>query len=567
VDGTGGVPAITLTRTTTDPLRGAGSFLITKDAANRQGEGASTDFTTDLATANRQLTISFDAEVSAGYEAGDLTIHVYDVTNGNLTPISSNNSIDATGHGTLSFTTNSSTSYRLIAHIATTNAAAWTVKLDNVSVGPVDAVSAFAGSDWTEFTPTIANVTTSSIEGRWRRVGDSMEVDISAVVASVSGDMHPALPSGYAVDASKLGTVFLVDRNLVGTASAWDLSILRFYSGDITYDLGDDVLKIVSNNGSLDWDASVPFTWASGDSLSLRFTVPIVGWSGSQAVQPGHTFRVAERYGATFTTVTGADPAALGEIRYLRNGSDVTPTHPASVADGIRLDANPGAGEANEARVFVGRGKSMPSLLGWRSTGRANAVYTEHGYLDSNIDIGVAREYDPATGILVLWVGGNSGDLAARYVSGSGLTSVATVYLEAVVSDPVIPVALAPAVHVEAEHTAGQVVTANTTDFAYTAVRDTHGIWDGSGANISVSGPYVLVASTLSPADDTRIQVYIDGVAANRGMSNDPATRESTVVVSRWFEAGQRVSIRATRSGTRSTSAAAEFFHLTFLGA
>lgn len=43
VDGTGGSPSVTITQTTSAPLSGVASGLITKDAANRQGEGVSTD--------------------------------------------------------------------------------------------------------------------------------------------------------------------------------------------------------------------------------------------------------------------------------------------------------------------------------------------------------------------------------------------------------------------------------------------------------------------------------------------------------------------------------------------
>jgi hypothetical protein len=48
-DGTGGVPNVTFTRTTTaaDILRGAASGKLTKDAVNRQGEGFSVDFLID----------------------------------------------------------------------------------------------------------------------------------------------------------------------------------------------------------------------------------------------------------------------------------------------------------------------------------------------------------------------------------------------------------------------------------------------------------------------------------------------------------------------------------------
>lgn len=135
VDGTGGSPTTTWTRSTSSPLRGAASYLLTKDAANRQGEGASYDFTIDTADQSASMTIKLDAEVSANYTSGDLTVYIYDKDASSLiTPAS----VAITGDGQFSTTfttTASATNYRLIFHIATTNALAYTVKIDNVQVG------------------------------------------------------------------------------------------------------------------------------------------------------------------------------------------------------------------------------------------------------------------------------------------------------------------------------------------------------------------------------------------------------------------------------------------------
>lgn len=60
IDGVGGSPTVTITRTTSSPLRGAASYLLTKDAANRQGQGVSYDFTIDSAQKGRSLSVLFD---------------------------------------------------------------------------------------------------------------------------------------------------------------------------------------------------------------------------------------------------------------------------------------------------------------------------------------------------------------------------------------------------------------------------------------------------------------------------------------------------------------------------
>ena len=60
VDGTGGAPTVTITTSASSPLRGLNSFLLTKDAANRQGEGVSAVFTIDAADKAEVMAIEID---------------------------------------------------------------------------------------------------------------------------------------------------------------------------------------------------------------------------------------------------------------------------------------------------------------------------------------------------------------------------------------------------------------------------------------------------------------------------------------------------------------------------
>jgi hypothetical protein len=85
VDLTGGSPGLTLTSTTSTPLRGASSMLITHAASDQQGDGFADTITIDDADKCKVLTISFDYEIASGtYATGDLNLWVYDVTNSTL---------------------------------------------------------------------------------------------------------------------------------------------------------------------------------------------------------------------------------------------------------------------------------------------------------------------------------------------------------------------------------------------------------------------------------------------------------------------------------------------------
>lgn len=186
VDGTGGSPTVTWTRQNTVVLRGNQSFKLTKDGSNRQGEGVSYDFSIKEQDVSKKLKIQFDFKTNedAAYASGDLTVYIYDVTNSTLiTPVDTD-IIDGQNIYQTSFNSTTSTSYRLIFHIATTNASAWDAYIDNVIVGPgMTSQGAVVGGgqnvdiDGTDFT----NDAGLSIDGEitWKRVGSDIHITFS----------------------------------------------------------------------------------------------------------------------------------------------------------------------------------------------------------------------------------------------------------------------------------------------------------------------------------------------------------------------------------------------------
>jgi hypothetical protein len=142
VDGTGGSSStLTLTQTTTsgEILSSTASFKLAKSAANGQGEGVSCAFTVDRAGASTPTKISFNYQTTTNfsYANNDVVVYVYDVSASTLiqpTPYT----LDGSGKFVGEFQTNSntSTSYRLIFMVATTNATAYDFIFDNVVVYP-----------------------------------------------------------------------------------------------------------------------------------------------------------------------------------------------------------------------------------------------------------------------------------------------------------------------------------------------------------------------------------------------------------------------------------------------
>lgn len=182
VDGTGGtVAGTTFVTTTSSPLEGKKSFLLSKDAANRQGIGFAYAFTVDTGYRADIHTIQMKFATASGtFVAGtDITVYLYDVTNSRMVPLTSNSlRTDTNGNYKEQFVAPGSGSYRLLIHVASTSASAYTVKFDSISVTPEPVLAAIPPA---VFSATIAIGGTVTNEGG----GDWLNGDCSVSGTSV----------------------------------------------------------------------------------------------------------------------------------------------------------------------------------------------------------------------------------------------------------------------------------------------------------------------------------------------------------------------------------------------
>ena len=196
VDGTGGSANITFTRQDSVVLRGNQSFKLTKDGSDRQGEGVSYNFTIKEQDTSKKLKIQFDfkTDEDAGFSSGDLTVYVYDVTNSTLiTPVDTS-IIRGQNIYQTSFNSTTSTSYRLIFHIATTNASAWDAYIDNVIVGPGMTSQGAAIGPVETYVPQTSDFSNfgglgvdSASRILYQRIGDSLTFDFFLRVTGSAG--------------------------------------------------------------------------------------------------------------------------------------------------------------------------------------------------------------------------------------------------------------------------------------------------------------------------------------------------------------------------------------------
>lgn len=404
VDGQGGSPTITFGRSTTSPvLRGLANFRLVKTAANSQGQGASYDFTIDRAdsiavgTGPKQLQITLDYEIISGtYGYGtsstlsDLSVWIYDRVNSVLIPCSGYK-FDG-GPVQCTFQPNSnSDSYRLIFHIGTTTATAWTMTMTNIQVGPQVTTSGPAMSDWVAYTPTITtgsgSLTNATTTGMWRRDGDNLEVRgqiIFSAASAVFAGIRVPLPSGLSIDTTKVlgtqvggatfGTVNVLDNGTSnypsGQAVYFTTTVVELTIGAITTHTGT---APVINPGI---GNTFPITFGASDLITWNFTVPIVGWSSNTLISDSASNRLVlfkgNKTGAQALTggVTDLTLSTLKDTHGAYNGTSFRVPVPGNYRVSGFLYATTGSNSAFQIYVNgVGSSYLLASTLNFGGAG------------------------------------------------------------------------------------------------------------------------------------------------------------------------------------------------------
>lgn len=330
VDGTGGSLTTTLTATSSSPLRGTQSFLLTTTAANLIGEGVAYDFTIDSADLAKVLNISFDYAIASGtYATGDYTVYIIQDPSGTPVVIQpapyqiQNLTVGLPGKFSATFQTSSTiTTYRLVIHRAVSTSSAVTFKFDNMVVGPQLQLLGTPSSDWTEYTSVITSSGSAPSKGgtttdkaRWRRVGDSMEINFNYRQTSAgsagTGTYFFSLPVGYAVDTNKISTagVAIAVLGACGTGSLNGSTISPAVGTVLLNDSTTVYLKFANNNQAGNWAQNTQPLSDSSVEVSMEFTVPILGWGSTVAMSNDTDTRVvaASYTGCSGTLTSGVE--------------------------------------------------------------------------------------------------------------------------------------------------------------------------------------------------------------------------------------------------------------------
>jgi hypothetical protein len=338
---------ITTAITSTTPLTGLKSFTLTKDAANRRGGGWQIPFTVDPSYRAKSLKISVDYIVNSGtFVAGSTTAdsdviwYIYDVTNNvmiepsNIKMLSNSTTLSDKYEATFQ-TSATGSSYQLIAHIATVSALAYSLKVDNITVSPSVYVYGSPVTDWQTYSLAITATTTNPTKGttlirdiaRWRRVGDSMEINYSFYQVTLgtagSGIYLFSLPPGYSIDINKLIPVGDQNQAHCGSASGFDSAA----KSGFVFPYNATNLGIAIGNSGTDpiMCSSTYNSLATALTYNFSAKVPILGWSSNTQMSDGYDARaiaVSASISGTQSLTSGAATKIV--FNTIANGFDKT---------------------------------------------------------------------------------------------------------------------------------------------------------------------------------------------------------------------------------------------------
>lgn len=196
------------------------------------------------------------------------------------------------GKFTAYFDADSSTAYTI--HFTRTAGSGTThLYITNVINGPGIQPQGLAGTEWVSYTPTVSGNGSKvfTTEGKWRRVGDTMEIQVEAAGnATASGaatatNFTISLPSGFNMDTTKICTTTNGDPLLgsgaefsVVTASQYQYQIAPVYVNGVT-----DSFAFLKSGGSVNYRIG-DLNAARTMFFNAHVFVPISQWSGSGTV-------------------------------------------------------------------------------------------------------------------------------------------------------------------------------------------------------------------------------------------------------------------------------------------
>lgn len=555
--GSGASGNLTLGVVSSGQLANLFSLSYISSAATTAGNMvASNAFFIDAEDQAKVLTFKFAYKVQSGATNTNFSgtagnsfgIAAFDVTNSSWLPVAGNFAMTQTsgvGIATGTFQTNFTTaSIRFIIYNASVTTGAVTMYFDDIFVGPQTAPIGPVITDWTSYTPTGGFTTNTTYTGKWRQVGDSLQVFATMSFAGAPNAATPSLllPTGLTIDTTKLTSSSGFNDSLGlagGICHGASVNLFVKYNTTTSVTFGY-INSLVAGNTSL--SASAPAAWQSGDELTCEFQVPIAGWSSN-----------VQRSNDTDTRVILATATSTANITTTIGGVVIFPT--------LLNDTSGSYNAATGQYTCSVAGYYDVYLAGIVNAGaiinlalyRNGVFYNKFGYSNSTGVISSSAINIQCSGNDVLTIVADStGGLA--FSSGTFRPMVTFKRL----SGPSV-IAATESVNMRYLDTSGASISTSPTTYNYTTKSyDSHNAYSGGTYTIPVSGKYAIKAAieTAGVALNTSgqaalISIYKNGTVVSTARCNGTgATNNHQPIVTDTVSclAGDLITIRPASS-------------------
>lgn len=135
--------------------------------------------------------------------------------------------------------------------------------------------------DWVSYTPNWTANTTNpvlgngSISGKWRRVGDSIEISIGIQSGSTttfgSGAWRFSYPSGFTLNSSKIESATGIPISGVAQGNPGGNTVI----GSVECYSTLFQIRGALLNGAAQWSSSFPVAWSTGQIITLNARIPV----------------------------------------------------------------------------------------------------------------------------------------------------------------------------------------------------------------------------------------------------------------------------------------------------
>lgn len=438
----GGTIAGTFAYDTTTPLNGVQSYKYTQASGSANDYMASPVQSVPIRFRGNTATVIFPYLYNGNNS--DITLVVYDVTNSTVLTNSTINALSATATNTSIYKANvvipsTCTQLRVGFQTLVENSGK-ILQFDDVQLTSDATVYAELTNitDWQSYTPTGTFVTNTTYSAKWRRVGDSMEIQGRIAFTGSPGTVTTTtltVPTGYTIDTSKF-TSATQFQNLLGTGTYHDNAggttrfDVRVYNDTTTtvrlrY-LTSNFSSVIFSN--VDISNTAPVTAASSNYIEATFRVPILGWSAtsSNIITASDSFSTdtaslvyASSSSYTLSTLTDAPIGTFITYTYAAstNTRTQTTTAPTQTTSSMNIDGFlvyqrsytvlSTAAQPVAFGIQIGKGFKGLNLDVYKTASKVTGGTLDFVSLSvTNAASGMAiKSYDATTGILIIDAG------------------------------------------------------------------------------------------------------------------------------------------------------------------